>query len=108
MALSFSGDELAAWVAESCARQGVPLKVTDTAVVSRMVTLLGSPDGRGGLGGTPIRPDRRGPSQAPHDLHSVRVQRPGSWGAGVDDHVIDDRPDDGALASEVEAGPLSA
>ena len=32
--------ELAAWVAASCERQGVPVKVTDAVVVTNVATLL--------------------------------------------------------------------
>lgn len=35
-------DELAAWVEASCAAQGVPVKVTDAAVVRRVGMLLGA------------------------------------------------------------------
>lgn len=33
-----------AWVVESCERQGVPVKVTDAAVVARIGVLLGASD----------------------------------------------------------------
>ncbi len=33
-----------AWVVASCERQGVPVKVTDAAVVARIGVLLGAPD----------------------------------------------------------------
>jgi len=36
-----SADEVAAWVAASCAAQGLPVKVTDPGVVRRVAVLLG-------------------------------------------------------------------
>jgi hypothetical protein len=36
-----SGEQLAAWVVASCERQGVPVKVTDSVVVSQVTVLLG-------------------------------------------------------------------
>jgi hypothetical protein len=35
---------VAAWVVASCERQGVPVKVTDAAVLARIGVLLGAPD----------------------------------------------------------------
>lgn len=35
-------EELAAWVAQSCAAQGLPVKVTDPTVVRRVALLLRS------------------------------------------------------------------
>ena len=35
-------EDLAAWVRESCASQGVPVKVTDVTVVRRVGVLLGT------------------------------------------------------------------
>ena len=41
-----SGDELAAWVAASCARSGVPLRITDPVAIRDVVVLLQGRDGR--------------------------------------------------------------
>jgi hypothetical protein len=38
---NLSPEELAAWVAKSCTAQGVPVKVTDPAVLRQMGELLG-------------------------------------------------------------------
>ena len=101
--------ELSAWVQASCARQGVPAKVTDIVVVGRVAMLLGSPVGPEALGAVaPKRTGRRGPSETPDDLHSVRVQRAGAGLGRSDDDVVDDGGDDGGLTGEIEAGPLSA
>jgi hypothetical protein len=45
-----------AWVVASCERQGVPVKVTDTAVLARVGVLLGRVDR------APRRPARRPPA----------------------------------------------
>lgn len=34
-------EELEAWVRKSCEEQGVPVKVTDPATISKVATLLG-------------------------------------------------------------------
>ncbi len=39
--MTLSGEELAAFVAASCERCGVPVKVTDAAVLRVVATLLG-------------------------------------------------------------------
>ena len=109
MGLTLSGDELAAWVQESCARQGVPAKVTDLGVVARIAVLLGTPGTPEALGApAPKRTGGRVRSEPPHDLHPVRIQRAGTGLARTDHDVVDDRFDDGDLAGEVEFGPLSA
>lgn len=87
--------DLAAFVAASCERQGVPVKVSDSVVVGRVAALLGAGRGGGGAKPAPAAPAR---SELPHDLDSVRVERSGTGSAGADDDLIDDRPDDGGLA----------
>lgn len=41
---------LAAWVHESCARQGVPVKITNPVVVANIATLLTGGSGKTHLG----------------------------------------------------------
>ena len=101
--------ELVAYVEASCASQGVPRKVTDAGVVSRMAVLL---SGRA----TPSRFDAaasddsgRDPDlDAPPDVGSggVRLLGPGRTGGNHD--VVDESGDDGVLASQVEFPPLFA
>ena len=101
--------ELASWVQASCARQGVPAKVTDIGVVARIAALLGSSGGPEALGASaPKRTGPRGPSEPPDEFHPVRVHRPGTGSGGMDDPVIDHSSDDGGLAGQIQAGPLSA
>lgn len=104
-----SDEEVASWVAASCAAQGVPIKVSDPGVVRRVGALLGGmPDGARGR----KRSGTRGPggarSVAPHDFDSGWVHGLGSGGAGCDDDVVDKGSDDGVLAGEVEASPGAA
>lgn len=69
-----SGDELAAWVVASCERQGVPVKVTDAVVVSRVVVLLG---GRGERAGS-VAERGANPPGRPDQSRQTGSTRPGS------------------------------
>ena len=44
--MSLSGDEFAAWVAASCVRHGVPVKVADVGALAVVATLLQGRDSR--------------------------------------------------------------
>lgn len=44
--MNLSPDELAAWVTASCARHGVPVKVTDVGALAVVATLLQGRDSR--------------------------------------------------------------
>jgi len=102
------GDALAAWVAASCARHGVPVKVTDAAVIARTVTLLSSGAIRPALKPSQEdRPDRWG-LQAPDRVGPVRVELTGTGDARPDDDVVEHRGHDGGLAGEIQTRPLSA
>lgn len=98
-------DALAVWVAASCARHGVAVKVTDAAVIARTVTLLSA----GAIRPT-VKPSRadRPVLQPPHRVGAVRVELTGTGDARPDDDVVEHRGHDGCLAGEVQAGPLSA
>jgi len=101
------GEALAAWVAASCAAQGLPVKVTDAWVVERVRLLLGGePDGAGRSA------NDAGPAgcrlEAPYRRDSVRVKTSGSGIASPNDSVVEDGTDDGGLAIEGDARPLSA
>lgn len=103
--MGLSGDALAAWVAASCERQGVPVRVTDAGIVSRLVVLLD--------GGPPAQRAKRAadgppPSELPDDLDPAGVKTASSGGAGSDNHSVHDGVDDGGLAGEVEGFPLGA
>jgi hypothetical protein len=117
---AFTADEVENWVRDSCRAQGVPVKVSDAAVVRRVGALLGvgpgvraSAEGRRAASGASAPPaavaaDRGGGLQLPDRLHPGRVQRPGTGLARSDDSVIQHSPDDGDLPVEVERVPRSA
>lgn len=101
-----SGEALAAWVAESCVAQGVPVKVTDPVVVARVGVLL---TGRGSAGPQAQRgPAGAGRSELPDRGHSGRIEAGAGVRAGSDHGVVEDGGDDGALAVEGKSGPLVA
>lgn len=98
-----TGDELAGFVAASCARSGVAVKVTDALVVVRVTVLLtGTAGAAGGSRGAAVHSD------SPHKVSSGGFEASRSDGAGSDGHVIEDGFHDRGLAGEVEVGPLSA
>ena len=84
-----SGAELVEWVAASCARHGVPVKMTDARIVSVVAVLLSGGASR------PNGAKRRGPaaphgSKAPDDVNSGGVKAPDTSDAGGDDDVVND------------------
>jgi hypothetical protein len=99
-----TGEALAAWVEASCARHGVPVKVTDPAAVRSVVVLLSGRAERRGRG----RVLGVAGSEAPDEIDSVRVEGAARSTGGGDDGMVEDRLDDRGLPSEVEVGPLSA
>lgn len=100
-----TGQALEAWVTEGCRAQGVLFKVTDGRTVAKVLTLL---DGRPGRSG-PARTGRpAGRSNAPDQADPFRVEVPCSGSSGSDDGMVEDSVDDGSLAVEIEARPLSA
>ena len=100
--MGLTRQEVAAFVQASCAAQELPVKVTDAAVVGRLAVLL-----RGGAPGAGRQPgpDGRARSESPVDLDAIRVEFPGSGGAGSDDDVVDDGSHDGGLSGEVQPRP---
>ena len=99
-----SDEALVQWVAASCQRHGVPVKVTDALVVSKVAVLLSGGKARPAAerGRASLR------SEPPDEIDSGGINSPGSGGAGADDGVVEQGGDDGVLAGEVEVGPLSA
>lgn len=74
---SYTRDEFTAWLAASCERQGVPLIITDPAVLAHVATLLGHHRDR--------RPRRRAQvgrdqdrSDAPDRLDPTNIQGAGA------------------------------
>jgi hypothetical protein len=100
-----SDQQVRAWVANSCAAQGLPVHVTDALVVERVRVLL---TGTAGRTSRPAGSSSTAGSEPPDRLHPFRVQAPGAEGAGADDGVVEDGADDRGLPGQVQLGPLSA
>lgn len=104
-----SDQEVWDWLEASCHRRGVPVVVTDVAVVQDVVALLGGPRGRGRAPARSASTTRAlGTSQPPEGLNPVRVHGSGSGVPGRDDGVVHDGLDDGGLSGQVQGFPRSA
>ncbi|TFV65433.1 UNVERIFIED_ORG: hypothetical protein E4P37_10005 [Bacillus sp. AZ43] len=83
-------EQVAAWLAASCAEQGLSVQVTDPHVLADVVALLSAQGGSG-----PARSAGRGrPAEAsdpPDGSDSGRVQGATAALSGVDDAVVEDR-----------------
>lgn len=115
-----SDEQVRAWVARSCAAQGVPVHVTDALVIERVRVLLT------GTAGPTSRPARSsstaGPSttrsstaaasmagsEPPDRLHPVGIQAARAEDAGADDGMVQHGPDDRGLPGQVQLVPRSA
>ena len=97
--------DLAAFVEASCARHGVPVKITDVAVHRNVALLL---SGRAGRSTAQRDADRRTGSDPPNEINTVGIERSTTHLGGSNDDVIEHRADNGVLSGEVEFGPLSA
>lgn len=102
-----SGEELAAWVSESCAAQGVPVFVTDPTVLGRVGALLGGGPGAPARRASAEEAPRR-PLQAPPNVDAGRVEALHAGGGWVNGHMVDDGAHDRHLTRQVEVGPLLA
>lgn len=100
-------DRVHAWLAASCAAQGVAVVVSDPLVLARVAVLVS-----GSAGAARRRASAEaGPalcSQPPDGLDPLDVQCPGAGGAGADDDVLDQGSDHGRLPVQVQRPPLSA
>ena len=99
-----SDGEFVAWLAASCERSAVTLKVTDRLVVRSVVVLLTGTAGSAGRE-PPALPDG---SDAPDEINPAGIETAGGGLAGSDVGVVEDRFDDRGLTAEGEVGPLSA
>ena len=92
-------DALRAWLAASCAAQGIPMLVTDPGVISNIGVLLRGRDAAGG----PRSGDRRARrSAAPSGNDPVRVHLPASDGSGEDGCEVQNGGDYRGLLGEVQ------
>ena len=104
-----TGDELAAWVAQSCAQQGIPVKVTDVTVLRRVCALLGGPVGVSRAQARRARPRAATvPLQTPHDADPGPVDAAGSCQPWLDHDMINQRGRDGLLPVQVQLLPRTA
>jgi hypothetical protein len=101
-------DELAAWVAASCAEQGIPVRISDPLVVRQVAVLMGR-----SAGGSRARPRSARPAPAdeqasvsPDRLNPANVQAPSPAHTRSDHHMVEDCPDDGLLSRQLQRAPL--
>ena len=78
-----------AWAERTCSEQGVPVKVLDRAVLTRVAALL------------------REVSDAPDRLQARRIKPVETAHTGADDDLVQDRSNDGAPLVKVKVRPLS-
>jgi hypothetical protein len=110
MSLShFTEAEIAAWVASSCQAQGVPVKVTDPAIIRQVGVLLGSAPERAGAQARSARTRPLGvESEAPLDVDAGGVKGPDSGRSRADHRVVHQGRDDRVLPGQGETFPRSA
>lgn len=103
-----SPQAVTAWVEQSCAAQGLPVKVCDPFTVEQVRALL---TGRAGRPATARQRGRSAPaerSQPPDRPDPVGVEGSGSGLSRPDDGMVQDCPDDGGLSGQVQSGPRGA
>jgi len=98
--------DLAAWVTESCRRQGIPLRVTDPVVLTRVGVLL-KPAAGGPARRVSAEQPHGGGSEDPHGGHPGGIETGRAPGSS-DDRVIEDGFHDGGLPVEVQRVPRVA
>lgn len=99
--MTLSPDELASFVAASCVRHGVPVKVTDMAALAVVATLLQGRDSRPtapAVGGCPAR------SEPPHQINSARIEHGAALG-WCDYGTVHDGSHDRVLPRQAQLGP---
>jgi hypothetical protein len=98
-------DELVAFVAASCARSGVPVRITDPVAVARVAVLLAGRD----AGPTAQRRAADRPaSDPPNEIDPARIESSTTAFGGGDHGMIEDGPHDRMLSGQVQIGPLCA
>ena len=81
--MGVSAADVAAWLAASCAAQGVPVLVTDPRVLADVAALLS---------GVPRSAKSTvQPSDPPDRADPAWVERPAAWLPGVNESVVEDR-----------------
>jgi len=80
-------------VEASCAAQGLPVKITDSATLAQVAVLLDASPGKAGG-----RPAGQPLSETPDRLEAARVEAIQAAAAGTDDNVVKHRGDNRVLA----------
>jgi hypothetical protein len=88
--MGVSAEQVAAWLAASCAGQGVPVLVTDPRVLADVAALL-SAQGAPGSARSAGRGRSAGMSDPPDGSDPAGVQGSAAGLSGVDDGVVEDR-----------------
>ena len=84
--MGVSAEDVAAWLAASCAEQGVPVLVTDPRVLADVAALLSAAPGSPGRRARSVKP-----LDPPDRSDSARVEGSAALLPGVDDGVVEDR-----------------
>lgn len=85
-----------AWLEASCAAQGIGVKLTDPAVLTKVAVLLGA-------GREPV-----GRSSPPSDRDAAGVEAGVALVGGADGDAVGQGFDDGPLTGQGQAGPLAS
>lgn len=89
--MGLSRDAVAAWLAASCAEQGVPVLITDSNVLAKVAALLAPPVAAGrATARSASRGRSRVRSDPPDGPHSAGVQGAAAGLAGSDHGVVQD------------------
>ena len=83
------------WVEVSCSAQGVPVRVSDSAIVAAVAGLLGA-DYRPKVGAAVSSPAAG--SDAPGRLEATRIEAVEASVSGADQDVVEDGGDDRVLS----------
>ena len=92
-----TADEFAAWVAASCVRHGVPVKLADAGATAQVVVLL---QGRVSRPDATRRAAARLTSEAPDDVDTVGVKGASTGSTGTDHDPVDNGAHDRDLSSQ--------
>lgn len=95
-------DAVREWVEASCAAQGIPVAVTEMAVLAQVAVLLGAPR-RPQAGGAPSSTRLR--SDAPDGTEPAGVEPVEPATTGADNEMVEHRGNDAVLAMQRQSFP---
>jgi hypothetical protein len=97
---------VAAWLAVSCARSGVAVKVTDPSVLRQIGVLLGAETGEQPRQAKRVALRRLRSLQPPDWLDTLGIEPISTTDGGrLDDDMVDQRPHNRGLPGQVQALP---